>query len=189
MALVAPGLVAPVGRRLVGGSHLGVGVGPEPSEDLNGLQVLSLVAALEVAQTSRCPDVAEVTAADEFEDHVVLLSSLHADGVHAAQAALVTGLQPVDLPALQVGMVLVPGEEVPVVSELPLLGSGSAEFGVRKGEKPSSTISRFVVAFDVVALVLVAEAAIALAAVALALVALAAVTVSSLGRGEDHVHA
>lgn len=77
-----------------------------------------------VCNTTRSFNTEELlTAADEFEDHVVLLSSLHADGVHAAQAALVTGLQPVDLPALQVGMVLVPGEEVPVVSELPLLGS------------------------------------------------------------------
>lgn len=72
-----------------------------------------------------CSDNPEtlLTATNEFEDHVVLLLSFHADGVHAAQAALVTGLQPVDLLALQFRMVLVPGEEVPVVSELPLLGS------------------------------------------------------------------
>lgn len=65
VALVAPGLVAPVGRRPVGGGHLGVGVGPEPAKDANGLQILALVATLEVTQASRCPDVAEVTWASQ----------------------------------------------------------------------------------------------------------------------------
>lgn len=61
VALVAPGLVSPVGWGLVGGGHLGVGVGPEPAEDVEGLQVFALVAALEVTQAAGCPDVAEVT--------------------------------------------------------------------------------------------------------------------------------
>ena len=46
--------------RGVGGLHLGVGVGPEPAEDVGGLQVGALVAAREVAQATRRPHVRQV---------------------------------------------------------------------------------------------------------------------------------
>jgi len=123
VSLVTPWLVRPAWWGGVGGRHLGVGVGPEPSEDTDGLQVSTFLTGREVTEAAGGPDVAEVTLADEVEDHVVLGAGLDTDGVHAPLTALVTCLEPVYLPALEVGMFLVPGEEVPVVAELPLLGS------------------------------------------------------------------
>jgi len=122
VSLVAPWLVAPAWRGGVGGRHLGVGVGPEPPEDIDGLEVSTFLAGGEVTEAAGGPDVAEVTLGDEVEDHVVLGDGLDTDGVHAPLTALVTGLEPVYLPSLEVHMVLVPREEVPVVAELPLLG-------------------------------------------------------------------
>jgi len=47
-----PGLGSPTWGSGVGGSHLGVGVGPEPTKDIDGLQVLAFRAALEVTETT-----------------------------------------------------------------------------------------------------------------------------------------
>lgn len=53
---LAPGLVPPAWWGLVGGGHLCVGVGEEPTLDVLGLQVLA-VAPVEVTQAARRPDV------------------------------------------------------------------------------------------------------------------------------------
>ena len=45
------------GRGLVGGRQFDVGAGPEPAEDVQWLQILPRLAALEVAQPTRGPDV------------------------------------------------------------------------------------------------------------------------------------
>ena len=54
-----PGLVGPAGRGRVGGSDLLVRPSPEPAVDTDGLQVLP-VAALEVAEPARGPDIVQV---------------------------------------------------------------------------------------------------------------------------------
>lgn len=60
VTLVAPGLVPPAGGSAVGVGHLGVGVGPEPSLNVDGLQVFTLGAAREVTEAARRPDVGDV---------------------------------------------------------------------------------------------------------------------------------
>jgi len=100
VALGGPGLCSPAWGSGVGGGHLGVGVGPEPTEDIDGLQVSTIRASLEVTETTAGPDVGDVASLHEFKDHVVLSLSLHPDGVHATHAALVARLQPVYLLAL-----------------------------------------------------------------------------------------
>ena len=59
MAGGGPGLVGPGGRGGVGRRDLLVGSGPEPPVDIHWLEVLS-VAALEVAEPARGPDVVEI---------------------------------------------------------------------------------------------------------------------------------
>ena len=45
----------------VGGGQLDVGARPEPAEDVKWLQILARLAAREVAESARCPDVDDVT--------------------------------------------------------------------------------------------------------------------------------
>ena len=61
MALVAPWLVSPAWWLSVSGSHLSVGVGKEPSLDIDGLQVLALITSREVTEAARRPDVRNIT--------------------------------------------------------------------------------------------------------------------------------
>jgi len=147
VAGVGPRAVGPVldGVCAVGGGDLGVGGRPEPAEDVNGLQVLPLVATGEVAETSGCPDVVEASLPDEVLDPVVLCLSFDGDSVHAVGTAAVAGLQPVDLLAggLAVSvhtrplLVLrqVPREVVVVVAELHVLRSVLALLWNWEGEK------------------------------------------------------
>merc|ERR1719480_689710 len=80
VASEGPGLVAPAGRGGVGGRHLDSGARPEPAVDSRGLEILA-VAALEVAEPARGPDVREVVVLDELLDELVLGRGLEADPV------------------------------------------------------------------------------------------------------------
>ena len=120
MAGVGPGLVAPAGRRGVGGRHLDAGPGPEPPVHGGGLQVLA-VAALEVAETARGPDVGEVVVLDELLDELVLGGGLEADEVHAVLPADVPAVQPVNLVISKV--FFVSREPVVVTAVLEMFGS------------------------------------------------------------------
>lgn len=55
-----PRVVVPAVGGLVGWRHLFAVRGPEPSVDALGLEILAVFAALEVAQSSGCPDVWDI---------------------------------------------------------------------------------------------------------------------------------
>lgn len=57
VAALAPRVVRPAGRRLVGGRHLAPGRRPEPSVHVSRFQVRPVLAAVEVAQPSAGPYV------------------------------------------------------------------------------------------------------------------------------------
>jgi len=150
VAGIGPGAnpIRPFSVVLVGWEDLGVGSRPEPAQNVDWLQVLSLIAASEVAQAARRPDVGNVALLDEVEDHFVFLVGLDGNSVHAGSATLVSCFEPVNLLAgnrlvgpgavLSVHLILfVPREVVPVLAEPPLLGAVLAEFQLRKGEKGS----------------------------------------------------
>lgn len=65
VTLVAPGLVPPAGGNAVGVGHLGVGVGPEPSLDVEGLEILALGAAREVTEATGRPDIGDVACGNK----------------------------------------------------------------------------------------------------------------------------
>merc|ERR1711994_909108 len=74
LSLVAgkgPGLVGPAGRRRVGRRHLHTRPRPEPAVHTHRLQVFA-VAALEVAQSARGPDVGQVLLLKERSDQRLL---------------------------------------------------------------------------------------------------------------------
>ena len=91
-----PGLVAPAGWGGVGGGHLHSGPGPKPAVDVCWLQVIP-VAALEVAEPARCPDIGQVVLLEKLSDHLLLGGSLQAHQVHAVFTADVTAVKPVNL--------------------------------------------------------------------------------------------
>ena len=91
-----PGLVGPAGRRRVGRRHLDAGPGPEPSVHGDRLQVVA-VAASEVAESARGPDVGQVVLQQEVLNEVVLGGRLEGDEVHAVLPAHVASIQPVNL--------------------------------------------------------------------------------------------
>lgn len=51
---------------------------------------------IEIAETTRCPDVWHILLLDQLEDEIVLLLRLNRNGVHAILAAEITGFEPVD---------------------------------------------------------------------------------------------
>ena len=61
VAFVTPRLDSPSWWLGVGGGHLGVGVGKEPSINVDGLEVFALTATIEVTEAARRPDVSDVT--------------------------------------------------------------------------------------------------------------------------------
>ena len=115
-----PGLVAPAGRGGVGGRHLDSGARPEPAIDSRGLEILA-VAALEVAEPARGPDVREVVVLDELLDELVLGGGLEADQVHAVLPADVPAVKPVDLVVREV--FFISGEPVVVTAVLEMFGT------------------------------------------------------------------
>ena len=115
-----PGLVAPAGRGGVGGRHLDSGARPEPAIDSRGLEILA-VAALEVAEPARGPDVREVVVLDELLDELVLGGGLEADQVHAVLPADVPAVKPVDLVVREV--FFISGEPVVVTAVLKMFGT------------------------------------------------------------------
>jgi len=60
VAGLRPWIEAPTVRHLVSGCHLLAIRRPEPAIQSLGLEVTSILAALEVAETSRCPDIRNV---------------------------------------------------------------------------------------------------------------------------------
>ena len=95
VARFAPRIVSPSVRDLVGGVNLLTVVRPEPTVDVLWLQIRAALAALEVAQTSRGPDVWHVVLLDQSEDQVVLLLRFQRHQIHAVLAADVATIQPV----------------------------------------------------------------------------------------------
>lgn len=65
VSCLGPGVEAPLGRNFVGGRHLGAVRRPEPAKDRLGHEVGSVLAALEVAEATRCPDVWHVVCKEE----------------------------------------------------------------------------------------------------------------------------
>ena len=120
VASEGPGLVAPAGRGGVGGRHLDSGARPEPAIDSRGLEILA-VAALEVAEPARGPDVREVVVLDELLDELVLGGGLEADQVHAVLSADVPAVKPVDLVVREV--FFISGEPVVVTAVLKMFGT------------------------------------------------------------------
>ena len=115
-----PGLVAPAGRGGVSWGHLDTGPGPEPTVHVRGLEVFP-VAALEVAESARGPDVGEVVVLDVLLDELVLGGGLEADQVHAVLSADVPAVQPVDLVVREV--FFISGEPVVVTAVLEMFGT------------------------------------------------------------------
>ena len=122
---LAPGVVGPARGHLVGLGDLVAGRRPEPSEEVLGLQIGASLAALEVAQAARRPDVGDVVGLDEAEDQVVLLLGLDRHEVHAVFTADVAAVQPVELLVGQGGNVT--REEVVLAFVLELLGAWREE--------------------------------------------------------------
>ena len=91
-----PWLVGPAGRGGVGGGHLHPRPGPEPPVHRHRLQVLP-VAALEVAEAARGPDVGQVALAQELPDELLLGGRLQGHQVHAVLPADVPPVQPINL--------------------------------------------------------------------------------------------
>ena len=120
VASEGPGLVAPAGRGGVSGRHLDSGARPEPAIDSRGLEILA-VAALEVAEPARGPDVGEVVVLDELLDELVLGGGLEADQVHAVLPADVPAVKPVDLVVREV--FFISGEPVVVTAVLKMFGT------------------------------------------------------------------
>ena len=96
------------------------GAGPEPPVHCRGLEVLA-IAALEVAEPARGPDVREVVVLDELLDELVLSGGLEADQVHAVLPADVPAVKPVDLVVREV--FFISGEPVVVTAVLKMFGT------------------------------------------------------------------
>lgn len=124
-----PGVEAEASRCLIGGRHLFAVRGPEPAVQGLGLEVSAVLAALEVAEPARGPDVGHVLLLDQAVDHVVLLLGLDGHKVHAVLPANVAGVQPVDLLVGVGGRV--GAVEVVVVAQSELLWSVGAFLGHR----------------------------------------------------------
>lgn len=116
---LAPRVVRPARGHLVGPGDLVAGGRPEPAQEGLRLQVRASLAALEVAETARGPDVGDVVGLDQAEDQVVLLLRLDGGQVHAVLTADVASVQPVELLVGQRGHVA--GEEVVLALVLELL--------------------------------------------------------------------
>lgn len=95
VAGLAPWVVSPAVRDLVGSWDLLAVVGPEPSVDVLGFQIGTVFTALEVAETTGRPDVGDIVLLDQTEDQVVLFLRLQRHQVHAVLAADVAAIQPV----------------------------------------------------------------------------------------------
>merc|ERR1719341_2482673 len=76
---------------------------PEPAVDVSWLQMGS-VTAMEVAESSRCPDRVNVKLCQDFLNHLLLLLGLHADKIHTHLSADVSSIQPACLVASEVGL-------------------------------------------------------------------------------------
>lgn len=118
VARLAPRIVAPALRNAIGRLDLLACRRPEPTEQVLRLQIGAALAALEVAQATRCPDVRHIVRLDQAEDEVVLLLRLQGDQVHAVLAAQVARVQPVDLAAGQRRHVAAEEEVLAAVVEL-----------------------------------------------------------------------
>lgn len=119
VASLAPRVVGPARWHLAGLGDLVAGGRPEPSEEILGLQVGASLAALEVAETARGPDVGNVVGLDQTEDEIVLLLRLDGHEVHAVFTADIASVQPVELLVGQRGNMA--GEEVVLAFVLELL--------------------------------------------------------------------
>lgn len=73
---------------------------------------------VEIAQTTRGPDVRNVVLLDQLEDEVVFFLGFDGDGIHAIFTADVTGFQPVDTLCGQFGDVSTVEVVVALVVEL-----------------------------------------------------------------------
>lgn len=100
-----PGVVSPSLWNAVGGLDLLASCGPEPTVNVLGLQIGTVLAASEIANATSGPDVGHIVLLDDTEDQVVLLLGLQCDQIHAVFAAQITAVQPVDLPVGQSGHV------------------------------------------------------------------------------------
>lgn len=119
VASLAPRVISPARWHLVGLGDLVAGGRPEPAEQALGLQIGAALAALEVAESARGPDVGNVVGLDQAEDQIVLLLGLDGHEVHAVFTADVASVQPVELLVGQRGNVT--GEEVVLAFVLELL--------------------------------------------------------------------
>lgn len=73
---------------------------------------------VEIAQTTRGPDVRNVVLLDQLEDEVVFFLGFDGDGIHAIFTADVTGFQPIDTLCGQFGDVSAVEVVVALVVEL-----------------------------------------------------------------------
>jgi len=92
VAGLRPRIEAPAVGRLVGGCHLLAIRRPEPTVQRFGLEVTSVLTTLEVAETSRRPDVRNIVLLDEPEDHIVLFLSFYRNEIHAVLPANVSSV-------------------------------------------------------------------------------------------------
>jgi len=143
VSLVTPGLLNPTWRSRVGWCSFGIRVGPEPSQDWKRVEIFSGFTSFEIAETTGCPDVFEISICEEFDHHVVLSFAFDSNAVHASLSAFVSGFQPIDLRLDSLSCLginfgfLVPREVVVVSSELPLFWSISAEIWFWEGQESS----------------------------------------------------
>jgi len=89
---LGPGVEAPALRCLVRGGHLFAVRGPEPPEDRLGLEIASVFASLEVAETTGRPNVWYVVLLHEFEHEIILFLGFHGNQVHAVFPANIPGV-------------------------------------------------------------------------------------------------
>lgn len=113
-SLLAPESI-PVSSVCSGDSSVS-GTGPEPSVDVNGLELgLFTAFALEIALASRSVNRSDVILLHDFDKHLELLGVFEADEVHASLPAKVAPVEPV--PVLEFVPRFPPGEEVVVFAQ------------------------------------------------------------------------
>jgi len=134
----APWLIAPAGRSAVGLGQLHLSSRPEPSLDDQRFQILTRIAALEVAHAAARPDVRQVFSFDDLCDHVVFSFAFDADGIHAVFAAQVSRVEPV-VPLAGVSGHGV-AQEVEMSAELPLFRSVDASVKLGFLEKTTAVV-------------------------------------------------
>ena len=140
VASLGPWIEGPAFGDLVGWRHLLPVRRPEPAVKNFGFKVAAILAALEVAETSGCPNVGNIILLNESEDHIVLVLTFYRHEVHAVFPADVSSIQPIH-PLISVSWD-VPAVEVIAASVVEFLWPVRTLLRYGQGEESSWSIAR-----------------------------------------------